>query len=378
MSNDNRITCNQSGFIEKFSLGNGGLSFAVKDTIDVAGYQTQAGSRVYANTPVAKTSADVVKALLKKGFHCSGKTTLHELAFGVTGINLWAGTPLNPRYPTLIPGGSSSGSATAVASEDVDFAVGTDTGGSVRMPAACCGIVGLKPTFGLISRRGVMPQESSLDCVGFFARNPKVVKAVLGAFSIQTYAENDIYGSNNPAYIKALASSNMDSHIETWLCNHNVSHTPVSFEELNHAHQAGITIISHENWNSFSSIVEHPHLSDDVRTRILAGGKISPEKVSEAERVRYVMTERVDTLLENHTFLLLPALPELPPTLEEASNPLNVVNLTRLLRPFNLTGHPAIVLPVGEIDGRPVSLQIVAKKGADMALVDYAIQILNN
>lgn len=91
---------------------------------------------------------------------------MHELAFGITGINHAFGTPINPKYPELIPGGSSSGSAAAVAAKQADFTLGTDTGGSIRMPAACCGVFGLKPTFGRVSRKGVYPPSSSLDCVG--------------------------------------------------------------------------------------------------------------------------------------------------------------------------------------------------------------------
>ena len=173
MANEHRagMTSARSGFISRFTLGSGALTFAAKDTLDIAGYPTRAGSPVLQDAPEATAHAAVIQQLLDSGCQLRGKTTLHELAFGVTGINAWSGTPINPRYPALIPGGSSSGSATVVAAGEVDFAIGTDTGGSVRMPAACCGIVGLKPTWGRVSRQGVMPTDSSLDCVGFFSRD---------------------------------------------------------------------------------------------------------------------------------------------------------------------------------------------------------------
>ena len=101
---------------------------------------------------------------------------MHELAFGITGINHAFGTPINPKYPELIPGGSSSGSAAAVAAKQADFTLGTDTGGSIRMPAACCGVYGLKPTFGRVSREGVYPPSSSLDCVGPFANSVEMIE----------------------------------------------------------------------------------------------------------------------------------------------------------------------------------------------------------
>jgi amidase len=128
-------------------------------------------AHVYADAPKAARHAVVVQALLDAGCVIVGKTTMHELAYGVTGVNGWSGTPLNPRFPDRVPGGSSSGSAVAVAANLVDFALGTDTGGSIRIPAASCGIVGLKTTFGRVSREGVHPRTSSLDCVGPFARD---------------------------------------------------------------------------------------------------------------------------------------------------------------------------------------------------------------
>lgn len=152
-----------NGYVARFTLGEGDLSFAVKDTLDIAGFPTRAGCPALAANPAAEQHAEVVATLLGQGCVLTGKTTLHELAFGVTGINPWGGTPINPRFPDLIPGGSSSGSAAVVAAGGVDFALGTDTGGSVRMPAACCGILGLKPTYGRLSRAGVMPAHSSLD-----------------------------------------------------------------------------------------------------------------------------------------------------------------------------------------------------------------------
>jgi amidase len=160
-----------SCFVKELTLGGGGPRVALKDTIDIAGERTVAGSPALADAPAARRHAAVVQRLLNAGCRIVGKTKLHELAFGVTGINDWAGTPLNIRYPDLVPRGSSSGSAAAVAAGVADFALGTDTGGSIRIPGACCGVVGFKPTFGRISRTGVLPAHSTLDCVGPFSSN---------------------------------------------------------------------------------------------------------------------------------------------------------------------------------------------------------------
>ena len=159
-----------SVFVEQLDLGGSGPTVGIKDSIDVAGFATRAGSRALQDAPPASTNAKVVDSLIAAGYHLIGKTNMHELAFGTTGLNNWTGTPTNPHFPAYVPGGSSSGSAVAVAAGLADVALGTDTGGSVRIPAACCGVFGLKPSFGRISREGVMPAQSSLDCVGPFAR----------------------------------------------------------------------------------------------------------------------------------------------------------------------------------------------------------------
>src|SRR5471030_833837 len=171
-------------FISEFTLGDADCpSIALKDTIDVAGYPTTAASRALLDAPPAPSHADVVDRLLAQGWRVVGKTNMHELAFGMTGINDYTGTPENPQDETRIPGGSSSGSAAAVGLHLSSAALGTDTGGSVRGPAACCGVIGMKPTFGRVSRRGVAPARSTLDCVGPFAREMLTLIDVMAAIS---------------------------------------------------------------------------------------------------------------------------------------------------------------------------------------------------
>jgi amidase len=357
------------GFTEQFVLGEGDLHFAVKDTLDVTGYRTQAGCPALENTPVAEQHASVVATLLNKHCVLTGKTTLHELAFGVTGINPWSGTPLNPRYPALIPGGSSSGSAAVVASGEVDFSIGTDTGGSVRMPAACCGIIGLKPGYGVLSRKGVMPADSSLDCVGVFSRDAQVLRQVTTRLSVTVDAP--LATLPTMSFISA-ATPEIDSLILSFLAERDISPQPTHLPTLDDAHRAGLAIISHENWLALSPLLASGKVSADVATRIRAGAEVSTQALQDAERIRARFTAQVDALLTQTPLLALATLPELPPTLDEARDPLSVVNLTRLVRPFNLSGHPALTLPVGDIDGRPVSLQLIAAKGHDGLLVQAA------
>src|SRR6478752_1674080 len=180
------ITHEESGaFIERFTLAptkDGplrGLRFAVKDLIDVAGHTTGCGNPTRLTThPPASVSAVCVEQLLAAGAQCEGKTITDELAFSLLGENHHYGTPLNPAAPDRVPGGSSNGSASAVACGLVDFALGTDTGGSVRVPASNCGIWGFRPSHGFVSVAGVNPLAPSFDTVGVLAQNADVLAKV--------------------------------------------------------------------------------------------------------------------------------------------------------------------------------------------------------
>jgi amidase len=157
-----------------------GPRFMVKDALDVAGTPPAPAAGPGRGRPRHGPCRGGGR-LLAAGWQLTGKTNLHELAYGTTGINHWTGTPRNPRWPERVPGGSSCGSAVAVAQGLVPMALGTDTGGSVRTPAACCGVFGLKPSFGRVSRQGVMPAHSSLDCVGPIARDMDTLIAAMQA-----------------------------------------------------------------------------------------------------------------------------------------------------------------------------------------------------
>lgn len=359
-----------NGYVERFTLGCGDLRFAVKDTLDVAGFPTRAGCPALENAPGAAAHARIVDALLAAGCTLTGKTRLHELAFGVTGINPWGGTPVNPQFPALIPGGSSSGSAAVVASGEVDFSIGTDTGGSVRMPAACCGIVGLKPGYGALSREGVLPAASSLDCVGIFTRDGNMLGEVLKRLGLPT--AQPLTDAPEMTFISA-AAPDIDSLLTDWLGARGVPLRRARLAGLDDAHQAGLTLISRENWLAFNPLLADARLSADVATRIRAGAEIPPDDLQHAEQIRTRFTAEVDALLEHTPLLALATLPALPPTLSEARDALGAVALTRLVRPFNLSGHPALTLPAGELRGRPVALQLVAKKGAEGLLAQAAI-----
>ncbi len=212
-------------FVEEFSLpptGDGPLAslrFGVKDLIDVAGHRTGCGNPTWLAThPPATVHAVCVEQLLAAGAHCAGKTVTDEVAFSLLGQNHFYGTPLNPAAPDRVPGGSSSGSASAVACGLVDFALGTDTGGSVRVPASNCGVWGWRPTHGLVSVAGVMPFSPSLDTVGVLARNGEILQraavVLIGgnlpsretAIPTNVYLLTDAFALADPDVSKALQS----------------------------------------------------------------------------------------------------------------------------------------------------------------------------
>ena len=361
----------QAIFVETMSLGGNGPTVAVKDTIDVAGLPTRAGSRFFADAPPASRHADVVQALLDAGCRLVGKTNLHELAFGVTGINDWTGTPANPKFPNRIPGGSSSGSAVAVAAGLVDLALGTDTGGSIRVPAACCGIVGLKPSFGRISRAGVMPTRSSLDCVGPFARSVALIERAMAMLD-PGFAIAERPSAWRLGVVEAPATTAVTARLQHALSAIGGRQVSVALRGMAAAFEAGIHIIAWENWQALRSAVDSPMIGPDIRKRLLAGGAVTAETLAAAEVVRLRFTEWVDRSLEELDALILPTLPA--PTLNLAGivDSTAVVGMTSLVRPFNLSGHPAITLPLAPADGYSAGLQLVGRRGGDAALCALA------
>ncbi|MHA7679906.1 amidase [Cupriavidus sp. PET2-C1] len=368
-----------TAFVSRFRLGGDGPAIAIKDSIDIAGYPTVAGSRALSNAAPAAAHADVVARLVEAGWSIVGKTTMHELAFGISGINNFAGTPLNAHAPDRIPGGSSSGSAAAVAAGEVRIALGTDTGGSIRMPAACCAVAGLKPTFGRVSRRGAHPAESSLDCVGPFADSVEGIVAAMAVIApdfdpVQARDSGKRlriglldYVQADPAILDAVASA---------LCKAGFDTQRVSLDDMAAAYRAGMQVINFETWSAFGHLTGAGALQPDVEQRLLAASVVSLDDVGQAEAVRRAFTSQVDAVLGRVDAIVLPTLPELPPTLAAVYAGAPILGLTSLVRPFNLSGHPALTLPV-PVAGVAIKagLQLVGRKGEDETLCAIASRI---
>ncbi|BCZ77692.1 Glu-tRNA amidotransferase [Paraburkholderia terrae] len=361
-----------TAFISEFTLsadpGAPGPTIAIKDSIDVAGYPTTGASRSLADAPPAAAHAEVVQRLLDAGWRITGKTNMHELAFGMTGINDYTGTPVNPQDAARIPGGSSSGSASAVGLNLVDAALGTDTGGSIRGPAACCGVIGLKPTFGRVSRKGAVPRESTLDCVGPFTRDIATLVDAMAAIApaFDTDAANRANASANVAIVSVDADAAIRQGVARAVQVAGFASHVIELEHLKEAFEAGLAVINVETARGFAHLVETGKLGADVDARLRVAVQTTQAQLDAAERVRRAFTAAVDRALENADVLVLPTLPALPITIEAARNGTPVLTMSSLIRPFNLSGHPALSLPI-PIEGSPLKagLQIVGRKGAD-------------
>jgi amidase len=355
------------------------VTVAVKDCLDVAGLPTTCGSAALANTCVAENDAEVVANLRKAGIAIIGKTNLHELAYGMTGVNHYFGTPLNPLFPKLITGGSSSGSAASVAAGDVTFTVGTDTGGSIRVPAACCGIAGFKPTFNRISRSGATPASSSLDAIGPMARNIDDLETGMAAMDPTFSAGQAMPADIRVATLAVSSEADNDAAIKR-LLNRFAHHNNLTLSECSSlrwfkpAFDAALTIMNAEVWQSFKTL-DPTRLGADVAARLQNAALVSPEAVLEAEGVRQAFCAELDALLSKTDVLMLPALPGLPMQREAALAGEVDLTISLYTRPFNLSGHPALVMPLSGASTTPLSIQLVTRKNEDELLFAVARQL---
>ncbi len=350
-------------------MGKDGLRVAIKDCIDIKDMVSACGSAALRDTAPATKNAEVVDSVLAHDCKIIGKANMHELAYGVTGVNAVFGTPVNPRWPDRIPGGSSSGSAVAVAAGLCDFAIGTDTGGSVRQPAICCGVYGIKPTFGRVSREGCHPKDSSLDCVGVFARSAKMLTQGMEAID-PSFKRQSLTKAPRLARVKSVVEKKLGDTLIYALMEGLPDAAYVQLPHMDAAFDAGMTVIGVEAAAAYGPLLDAGKpVGADIQTRLINGRKITDESYRSAEDMRVTFTKEVDAALVDYDVLVTPALPVIPPTLIEAKDPATALPLTKLLRPFNLSGHPAIVLPVPiGPDHLPAGLQLIGRKGEDAFL----------
>ncbi len=354
-------------FVETYPTEGTKPTVAIKDCIDIAGRVTACGSRALAGSLPAQRHAAVVQVLADAGWRIAAKASMHELAYGMTGINGWTGTVPNPLYPGRIAGGSSSGSAAAVAAGLVDVALGSDTGGSVRLPAACCGVIGLKSTYGRLSRDGVHPVHSSQDCVGVFAGSLDLLDRAM-ALMDPTYGQAEV-GPMRIGTVIAEADEEIAQAVAGAVTASPHSVRPFYLPLMQEAFEAGVILMAAEAHEAYAHLLASGLLGADVEARLRAAPAMAtPDKIAWAQNIRRDVTLAIDAALTACDILALPTLPAFPPMLDDLGDPAAVLRLSALVRPFNLSGHPALSLPLATPSGRPAALQLVAAKGQDARL----------
>jgi aspartyl-tRNA(Asn)/glutamyl-tRNA(Gln) amidotransferase subunit A len=338
-----------------------GTVVAVKDLVDVAGMVTTAGGVILPNEP-AEHDAPVVERLRRDGCVVIGKTNLHEFAFGVTSNNPHYGAVRNPRDPTRVAGGSSGGSAVAVAAGMCDWAIGSDTGGSIRVPASLCGVVGFKPAFGTIDLTGVIPLSWSLDTLGPMASD---VSAVAKAFSMMSgeAASTDDLRRPRLAVPRGWIAG-LDEPTERAWEMVSRGRPEIEFVDRDRLFRAGLTILLveaatfHRRW-----VAEFPEkYGADVLAHLKRGLGVPGVDYVAAMRERSRLVEEVDQAMDGIDALLLPATAIVAPLIEagdEVREP-----LTRFTRPFNTTGQPVVTLPA-PVSGLPVGIQVVGRTNVE-------------
>jgi len=348
-----------------------GLRVAVKDLIDMAGLPTTAGSRAVAEQarPAAGDApcvAGLRRAQDAGEARFAGKTNLHELAYGITGVNAWSGTPVNPLDPRRVPGGSSSGSATAVAAGEADIAYGTDTGGSIRIPAACCGITGLKTTWGRIPLDGVRPLAPSLDTVGPMARDVNGLAAGMAllepGFTVAGTAPLTIGMlaiDADPAITEAIGNGLRTAGFDV---------QPVTVPELDAVIAASLTILEAEAWATNAALVatSADKIGADVRDRLRRGSAITSAQLTAANQEVTRWKAALGDLWRRVELLAAPGLLGFPPLLEDAASMPRIRGLTA---PVNTAGLPALALPVPARGPMPASVQLIGPPGSEDRLL---------
>ncbi|PVE24261.1 amidase [Microvirga sp. KLBC 81] len=363
-----------------------GLTFAAKDLFDVAGYPTSCGSpHMLAVSGIKTRTAPTVQRLLDAGARFVGKTITDELAFSMSGKNAHFGTPVNGGAPDRIPGGSSSGSAAAVSNGLCDFALGTDTGGSVRAPASHCGLFGIRPTHGRVSLELCHDLAPSFDTCGYFTRDGATFVRV-GEVMLRTDGNplsanpkvllaRDAFGLLSQKVKEALGLA--VRQVESVLgASKDVTVATEGFTAL---YWAMRYIQSREAWGVDGPMIEryHPPLGPGVADRFEFSRSVTDSQVAEAQVIRSAFRARFSALLARDTVLILPTMPDVAPLLSESDDALNDYrnNALNLLCLSVLSGLPQVSIPLASRLGAPFGLSIMGPAGSDLSLVTLAKRI---
>ncbi len=365
-------------------LGSGrlsGLNFAVKDLFDIAGAVTTYGNPDWAGTHAAAiATAPVVTALLQAGARLVGKTKTVELAYGLTGENIWHDTPTNPRAPDRFPGGSSCGSAAAVAAGLADFALGSDTGGSVRIPASYCGLFGIRPTFGAISLAGACPLAPSFDTCGWFARSAAILAGVgevllpggRSAVEGPLLRFEEAWVNAQPQVAEALRPA-LEKVEQLRGRAVGVGLAPEGIDSFFDHFR---TVQAEEAWAALGQWVQsvRPRFGPGVRERFIAAKATDPAVAAPGRAFRRLVQARIRPLLAGGGVLIFPTSPCPAPLLNASMAEQDAIRQATIgvTSIAGFCGLPEVTLPAAMVDGAPVGISLVAAQGSDRGLLAFA------
>ncbi|WP_295377378.1 amidase [uncultured Pseudacidovorax sp.] len=364
-----------------------GLTFGVKDLFDVAGYPTGGGSPiVLAMSGIKTRTAPTVQKLLDAGAVFAGKTVTDELAFSMNGDNAHFGAPVNGAVPGRISGGSSSGSASAVSNRLCDFALGTDTGGSVRAPANHCGLFGLRPTHGRVSLEGALDLAPSLDTCGWFARDigtfARVADVLLGADPAPLPTAPRLL---RPTDLWALATPEAADALQPALAQVEAAFgtaTPVeaALEGFDALYWHFRHIQGREAWMTDGPLIERfaPPLGPGVKERFAFSRSVTDAQVAEAQAFRTRFRAHMAALLGHDGVLVMPTMPDIAPLRSDPDSAREDYRnrSIRLLCLAGLAGFPQLSLPLARRDDAPLGLSLLGPAGSDRSLIALAERLV--
>ena len=362
-----------------------GTRFGVKDLYHLKGFKTGFGHPAWLDShPAAEVTSAAVLSLLSAGASVVGKTHCDELCFSLNGVNKYYGTPLNVNAPGCIPGGSSSGSAAAVAGGLVDFALGSDTGGSIRVPASYCGILGIRPSHGAVSLDGALPFAPSFDTAGWFANTPTLMRDIgrvlLPANSSGQQAGQLLVATDAFLHVDQSASMALQAVVgqmgQAFTGSRNLSFSPDGLDPWMHAFRV---IQGSEIWQTHRDwlIGLGPEFGDGIRERFKWVSTITPEEIAAAKELRLRVRNYFDNLLVDNAVLVIPTTPGPAPLLDTSTPDLEKWR-NRSLGLLCIAGHvglPQLSLPVAQVQGRPVGLSLIAARGNDHLLLELACSL---
>lgn len=357
-----------------------GLVFAVKDVFSIEGYKNGAGNPDWLKSHgVSTCHAPVIERLLRHGAKLKGTTQTDELMYSLNGENAHYGTPINPKAPNRIPGGSSSGSAVAVSAGISDFALGTDTGGSVRIPSSYCGIYGFRPTHGVVTPEGVIPLAKSFDTVGWMSKAPELLYRI-GKVLI---ADQEEKGQFTRVFFCQDAWDLLDER-----CKEGLLSAASMIKELSHREWIMLSESGLDEWSSVFRILqgleiweehgnwiqnEKPAFGPGIHERFQWASTLKPEESLEQEKLRVQIRKSISSLLGEDGVIVIPTAPGPAPLLHvQGENAERYRAKTMQLSCIaGLAGLPQVTVPLVEVDGLPTGLSFIANHHQDLKLLKW-------